>query len=146
MQRLFESSKTVLCVTTAAGAAASTAITSTAVDMQSFDAVRFIVTIGPVVSGAVTSFKLQQSSDDGVADTYGDLLGTSQTIADDADNTHQWVDVFRPEKRYLKMVISRATQNATIGSVIADCYNHDSLPVVQTATGESFIAPAEGTA
>jgi len=146
VQRLFEYAKTVLCVTTAAGAAGTSTITSTAVDTAEFAAVRFLVAIGPVVAGAVTSFKLQQSDDDGVADGYSDLAGTSQTIADDADNTHQYIDVLRPGKRYLKIVFSRATQNATIGSVIAELYDHHTLPVTQTATGETFISPAEGTA
>ncbi|CAB4192401.1 hypothetical protein UFOVP1236_32 [uncultured Caudovirales phage] len=146
MKRPFEHSKTVLCVTTAAGAAGTSAITSTAVDTQTFEGVRFLVMIGPVVAGAVTSIKIQQSDDDGVADGYSDLLGTSQTIADDADNTHIYVDIYRPGKRYLKLVVSRATQNATIGGVIAELYAHDTLPVTQVATGETFISPAEGTA
>lgn len=146
MSRLFEAVKTQLCVTTAAGAAAQTAITSSAVDTKGFGAVRFLVLVGPVVSGAVTSVKVQQSDDDGSSDAYSDLLGTSQTIADDADNTHIYVDILRPGKRYLKLVVTRGTQDATIGGVIAELYQADSLPVTQTATGETFSSPAEGTA
>lgn len=146
MARPYEAIKTQLCVTPADGAAAQTAITSAAVDTKGYSGVRFLVVVGPVVSGAVTSFKLQQSDDDGASDGYSDLLGTSQTIADDADNTHFYSDVYRPGKRYMKIVITRGTQNATIGGVIAELYDADTLPVTQTATGETFIAPAEGTA
>lgn len=146
MERLFESVKTQLVVTTTAGAAGQTAITSSAVDTKGFGAVRFLVLIGAVVTGAVTSIKVQQSDDDAATDAYSDLLSTSQTIADDADNTHIYVDILRPGKRYLKLVVTRGTQDATIGGVIAELYQADSLPVTQTATGETFIAPAEGTA
>lgn len=146
MVRLFEAVKTQLCVTTTAGAAGQTAITSSAVDTKGYGAVRFLVVIGAIVTGAVTSIKVQQSDDDGSSDAYSDLLSTSQTIADDADDTHIYVDILRPQKRYLKLVVTRGTQNATIGGVIAELYEADTLPVTQTASGETFIAPAEGTA
>lgn len=144
--RLFEEVKTQLCVTTTAGAAGQTAITSSAVDSKGFGAVRFLVAIGAVVTGAVTSIKVQQSDDDGSSDDYSDVTGTAQTIADTADDTHITVDILRPGKRYLKLIVSRGTQNATIGAVIAELYQSDTLPVTQTASGETFITPAEGTA
>ena len=146
MARLFEAVKTQLCVTPTAGAAGQTTITSSAVDTTGFDAVRFLVVVGAITTGGVQSFKLQQSDDDGAGDSYGDIVGTSQTIADDADDTHVYSDIFRPQKRYLKVVISRATQNATFGGVIAELYEPRTVPVTQTASGETYISPAEGTA
>jgi hypothetical protein len=146
MARLFEQVKTQLCVTTAAGASAQTAITSSAVDTAGFAGVRFLVLIGPVTAGAVTSIKLQQSDDDAAADAYSDIVGSSQTIADSADNTHIYSDIFHPQKRYLKLVVTRGTQDATIGGVVAELYGASTLPVTQTATGETYIFPAEGTA
>lgn len=146
MGRLYEDVKTQLIVTTAAGAAGQTTITSSAVDTQGYTGVRFLVLIGPVTSGAVTTFKLQQSDDDGSSDAYSDIVGSSQTIADDADNTHKYADISHPQKRYLKLVVSRATQDATIGGVIAELYGASALPVTQTATGEAYDFPAEGTA
>jgi hypothetical protein len=143
---LYEAVKTQLIVTPAAGAAAQTAITSSAVDTKGFGAVRFLTIVGPVVSGAVTSIKLQQSDDDGSSDGYSDIVGSSQTIADDADNTHIYSDILRPQKRYLKLVVTRGTQDATIGGVVAELYHADSLPVTQTASGEAYSSPAEGTA
>jgi hypothetical protein len=146
MGRLYEDVKTQLVVTTAAGASGQTTITSSAVDTTGFLGVRFLIAIGPVTAGAVTTFKLQQSDDDGGSDAYSDIVGSSQTIADSADNTHVYSDIFQPQKRYLKLVVSRATQDATIGAVIAELYGASTLPVTQTATGESYIFPAEGTA
>jgi hypothetical protein len=146
VERLSEAVKTQLCVTTTAGAAGTTAITSSAVDTAGFRAVRFLVVIGAVVTNAVTSIKLQQSDDDGSSDAYSDIVGSSQTIADDADDTHIYSDIYVPQKRYLKLIVSRATQNATIGGVVAELYYSRRRPVTQTATGESYTFPAEGTA
>lgn len=102
--------------------------------------------IGAIVTNGVQSVKVQQSDDDGSSDGYSDILGTSQTIADDADDTHIYIDVAHPQKRYLKVVVTRATQNSTIGAVIAELYGASTVPVTQIATGETFNAPAEGTA
>ncbi len=146
MGRLFEDVKTQLIVTTTAGAAGQTAITSSAVDTLGYDAVRFLILIGAITTAGVQSIKLQQSDDDAATDAYSDILGTSQTIADDADNTHIYSDIFRPQKRYLKLVVTRATQDSTFGGVIAELYNSSKVPVTQTATGETYISPAEGTA
>lgn len=138
-------------VTTLAGAAGTSAITSSAVDMAGYDGCLFIVVVGPVVSGATTSFKLQQSSDNAAADDYSDLADTSQTVADDADNTTFLVDVKRPEKRYLKLVVTRGAQNATIGGVLAIPYGKHSRGAALTAgtaitAAERFNFPLEGTA
>ncbi len=146
MSRLFEAVKTQLCVTPTAGAAGQTAITSSAVDTAGFEAVRFLVLIGGITTAGVQSIKIQQSDDDAATDAYSDLVGSNQAIADDADDTHIYSDIFRPQKRYLKLVITRGTQNSTFGGVIAELYNASKVPVTQTATGETYIAPAEGTA
>lgn len=143
-----ENHKINIAATTAAGAAGQTTITSSAVNMAGFDGVCFVVPIGPITSGAVTSMKLQQSSDDGSSDNYSDVLGTSVTIADDDDNKLKYLDCYRPTKQYLKLVISRATQDATIGSVVAIQYDARTLPVTQgtNVAGEQHKDEAEGTA
>jgi hypothetical protein len=146
MGRLFESVKTQLVVTTTAGAAGQTAITSSAIDTAGYDGLRLLVLIGAITTAGVQSIKLQYSDDDAATDAYSDVLGSSVTIADDADNTHIYIDVYRPLKRYVKAVITRATQDSTFGGVIAELYNASKLPVTQTATGETHIAPIEGTA
>jgi hypothetical protein len=59
------------------------------------------------------------------------------------------VDVYRPVEQYLKLVVDRATQNATVSSIIAIKYNAGSRPTTQGAGvtgGETFNWPAEGTA
>lgn len=149
MQTYFtEDHKISIASTTTAGAAGTSAITSSAIDMAGYDNCCFLVPLGAIVSGAVTSLKLQQSSDDGGSDDYTDVTGTSITIADTDDDKLKYLDVKRPGKRYLKLVISRATQNATVGGIIAIQYGARSRPVTQgtNVAGEQHASEAEGTA
>lgn len=132
-------------------AAGSTAITpSGAIDMANFEGVMFMASFGAITAGAVTSIKIQQSDDDGASDAYSDLEGTSITVADDADDKVFYVDVFKPEKRYVKMIVSRATQNAVLDSILAMQYGPRKLPTIHDSTtvggGEFHASPAEGTA
>lgn len=148
---LTDHAKPCQIVTATAGAAGATDITSTAVDMAGYDGCLFIVPFGAIVSGATTSIKLQQSSDDAADDDYTDLAGTGQTVADTDDNTTFLIDVRRPEKRYLKLIVSRAAQNATVGGVVAIPYGKNSRAgVLSSGTAitaiERFNFPLEGTA
>lgn len=137
--------------TVTAGAAGTSAITSDAVNMTGYDGCLFIVPFGAIVSGAATSLKVQQC--DTTGGSYADLTGTSQTVADTDDDKTFLVDIQQPQEQFLKLVVSRATQNATVGGIYAIPYHKSPrstvLPVAGTnAIGgvERFVAPAEGTA
>lgn len=131
-------------------AAGTSAITPTnGVDTAGFSAATFLVAFGALTAGAVTSFKIQQSDDDGSADDYDDLEGTGQTVADDDDNKVFVVTIRRPQKRYLKCIVSRGTANAVLDGIIAILHDGTSMPVTQDATvggAEVHMGPAEGTA
>lgn len=141
-----EDHKFVLASTTTAGAAAATSITSDAVDTAGFETCTFVVPIGTIVAGAVTSMKVTQCDTSG--GSYADLTGTSITIADDDDNKLRYVEVYRPREQYLKLVVSRATQNATIGGIVAILSGATNRTVTQgtNVAGEQHISPVEGTA
>lgn len=130
--------------------AGTSAQTSSAIDTQGFDGVKIYSAFGAITSGAATSVKIQQSSDDASADAYADLLGTSVTVADDDDNQVVVHDIYRPRERYLKVVISRATQNAVIDGIIAVLYGAIKQPTTDDTTTvvsrETHVSPAEGTA
>lgn len=132
-----------------ATAAGTTAINSSAVDMSGYDGCMFLTTVGAIVSGGVQSIKVQQDTASGMG-TAADLAGTGITVADDDDNQVFWLDVKRPRERYLRCVVSRATQNSTWGEIYAIQYRGRSFPVsnnvTDTITGEKHEAPAEGTA
>lgn len=131
-------------------AAGTTAQTSSAIDTQGFEGVKIYTAFGAITGSAVTSVKIQQSSDDGSADAYADLAGTSISVADDDDNQVVVHDIYRPRERYLKVVVSRATQNAVIDGVIAVLYGPADSPTTNDASTvvarETHVSPAEGTA
>ena len=121
--------------------------TSSSIDMQGYDGVEFFSAFGTIVSGAETSVKIATSTDDS---SFSDLLGTSITVADDDDDGVTVHDIDRPLERYLRVVIPRATQNATIDGVIAIQYksrkgatSDDSSTVIAR---EIHASPARGTA
>jgi hypothetical protein len=132
-------------------AAGVTTVTSSAVDMRGYETCLFLVPFGAIVTGAATSIKVQQSSDDGSTDTYDDLTGTSVTVADDQDNKIAYVEVTRPLKRYIKCIVSRATQNSTVDAIVAILGGPKAIPVTHDSTtvmaaSETWTSPAEGTA
>ena len=143
---LTEKCKISIASTTTAGAAGTSAITSSAVDMAGFDGCTFVIPLGTIVAGAATSVKIQQCDTSG--GSYADLTGTNITIADDDDDGLRYVDVLRPREQFLKCVVSRATQNATIGGIVAIQYRARLAPVTHGSgvEGEQHRWAAEGTA
>ena len=129
-------------------AAGLTAVTSEVIDTGGYEGVRLMVGFGAIVAGAVTSVKVQQCDTSG--GTYADLLGSSITVADTDDNKVAVIDICRPQERYLKVVTSRATQNATVDFMTAELYGtRKQATTDDTATvisREIHVSPAEGTA
>lgn len=133
-------------ITVANGAAGTSAINGATLDMANFDGVLMEVMFGPIVAGAVTTIKAQQGD---LADgsDMSDLLGSSQTIADDDDNKTFYIDLKKPEKRYVRLVVPRATQNATLAALYNQ-YGARKMPTTHgsNVSGETHVSPIEGTA
>jgi hypothetical protein len=128
-------------------AAGATAVNSDIIDMAGYEGVRFILAMGAITAGAATSAKVQQNtanSGTGMADLEGSL----QTIADDDDNQIFVFDVYRPRERYLRLAISRATQNSAVDGLVVEYYGGRKQPPTEpaTTTTEKHSSPAEGTA
>lgn len=107
----------VNAITITAGAAAATSINGAALDLGTYgaDRVMVVVKVGPIVTNAVTSMKVQ--CDDNASFTNNtDIAGSSITIADSKDDTYFVCDVINPPDRYIRVVVSRATQNATVSA------------------------------
>ncbi len=131
-------------------AAGTTDQNSSSVNMAGFEEVTFIAAFGVITGSAVTSIRVQTSSDDGSSDSWTDILGSDITVADDDDNQIVAVTIRKPLEQYLRCTVKRATQNAVIDGVIAiqsgagtRATTHDSSSVVGT---EIHVSPAEGTA
>jgi hypothetical protein len=115
--------------------------------MQGYDGVLVLVRMGAITSGAATSVKMQQDTDS-AGGTMADLTGTSQTIADDDDDQHFVIDLFRPSERYVRVYVSRATQDSVVASGTYIQYKARTA-VSSQGSGvnlEAFVSPVEGTA
>lgn len=131
-------------------AAGTSLQTGSVIDMQSWDAVTFVVAFGTITSGAATSIKVQQGAAADGSD-MADLAGTLLSIADTDDNKLALIEVYRPQKRYVRVAVVRGTQNAVIDGAFAiqrGCrikpVTHDTTTVVTPEL--PFNSPAEGTA
>lgn len=133
-----------------AQAAGTSDLTSSAIDTAGWDGVKIYTAFGTITAGAVTSVKLQQSSDDGVADAYADLVGSSVPVADSRSNDVVVHDIYRPKERYIKAVIDRGTQNAVVDGVWAVLYTNRKQPTTDDSATvvarKVLISPSEGTA
>lgn len=134
-------------ITPTAGAAGTSAITGSTIDSANAQGVAFVLRMGAIVAGAVTSLKVQHS-DTTTSGDFVDVAGTAQTIADSAGGNIFVSDIQKPAKRYLRLVVSRATQNATVASAEALVYGLRSVPFSQPSgtAVEIFGTPASGTA
>ena len=131
-------------------AAGTTTVNSGEIDMQNYESCVITFAFGAITAGAVTSVKAQQSSDDAVGDAYADLTGTSITVADDDDNKIVELEIVNPRERYVRGVISRATQNAVVDGIFVQRFGAKKLPAVDDSAtvvaSETHVSPAEGTA
>jgi len=130
-------------------AAGTSTQTSSAIDMQGYDRATVLLIIGTITSGAALSIKLQQSDDDGSTDAYDDLAGSSVSIADTNSNKIVPYDIVRPLKRYVKVVVTRSTQNVVIDGMVVIKQGAMKKPIVQGSTvAASAISTGaeEGTA
>jgi hypothetical protein len=136
--------------------------TSSVIDMLGFDSVCIAIHTAAVAAGAVVDYRLQEAnaaSANGTLTSGADLLGSSQTVADDSDNTVKFIDIVKPLKRFLQLVVNNDAANATAQSAIAYLYNsHSTVPVTHgtgtatvsggsaAAVGEMHVSPLAGTA
>ena len=124
-------------------------INSASVDMGAdggWDGVFFFFSPASVVAGAATAMHIEQSADDS---SFADLTGTGITIEDDDDAETFGVDVYQPGDRYLRMVVTRATQASVLGEMYALRYRGKEGVITQSVTDEitveAHVSPAEGT-
>lgn len=126
-------------------AAGTTAVTSDAIDMAGYEGAIVLGAFGTAAANNVC--KLQQSSDNGVADDYSDLEGS--LTAPGASDEDFAISVVRPTKRYLKAVAARGT-STTLENMWAILFGPKAKPVTNaisgTITTKTLVSPEEGTA
>lgn len=127
-----------------AGAAGTTAINGATVDLSGVEEVMVIVPFGAIVSGAVTSIRWQEGS---TTSPTTDVAGTNITVLDTEDDTVKVLRIIKPRSRYGRVVVSRGTQNATVGAILYILTGLRTLPSTDGAgvLGEVHVSPAAGT-
>lgn len=134
-------------VVEAAAGAAQTALDSDILDMSGYEGVLFIAMLGDITSGSVLTLAAQQNtanSTSGMATLSGSATFTAG--ASDADSKVLALDVYRPRERYVRAYLTRTTQDAIIGGVIAIQYGATKKPVTQHASvidSDTLVEPAE---
>ena len=143
---MFADVRKVQAVTITAGAAGTSDINGTTLDMANFEEVLVVVQFGAIVSGAASLIKWQEGDASDLSDA-ADVAGTAQTVADTADDTVFYINVINPRSRYGRVVIDRGTQNATCAAMYY-LKGARTRPATDGAgvAGETHVSPAEGTA
>lgn len=149
MRQLTNAVKTILCKNSVV--AGATDITdATVVDTAGYDGVRFIFGFGVITAGAATSTGVASKATNAPTPGTDDLAGSKITVVDTDDNTVVITDIERPQLRYMRPFVKRATQNAVVDFILCELYNHSGkIPVTQDATvshTEFWSSPAVGTA
>lgn len=114
-----------------AQAAGATPVNSSLVDTQGYDGVCFVGAIGALTATQVTNMKAQHGDAAGGGDQADITSGATAAMADGDSNKLLVVDVRRPSKRYVRVVVGRATANAVIDGVNAILYRSAKVPITQ---------------
>jgi hypothetical protein len=134
---------TLLAVEALKADANNETLTGAGVDMQGFEGVAFILVAG-LGEVASWSIKTQQDSDAAFG-TAVDLEGTATTVATAvATNAIGVLDIYQPQERYVRPIVTVPNIAAVPGVVISIRYGARVMP--QTNTGEFHQSPDEGTA
>lgn len=113
-------------------------------DMQGFDTVAYLAEFNAIVAGAAVTFKVQESNDMGVTDPAADIPGATIALTSAASGKIVGLEVWRPQKRYVRPVVLRTVQNAALDSIAALQSQAKKLPVLQPTDtyATSIVAPA----
>jgi hypothetical protein len=115
-------------------AAGTTAVNSTHVDMTGFDAVMFLADLAAVVDGCILSLQAQDGALANDSDQANITNAVTPTFtAATSSNTAMILDVVEPQKQFVRVVLNRTTQNATVNSIWAVQYRTKVKPTVQPA-------------
>lgn len=116
-------------------------------DMKGYDGVLVVVHFATIATSAVTTIKMQQGEESDLSDA-ADLEGTGQSVADDDDNEHYYIDLYQPTDRYVRLVVDKNAVNNSAESATYIQYRGTYNPTTHATgvTGEFHLTPAEGTA
>jgi hypothetical protein len=121
----------------------TSAVESAIVDMDGWDGVIFFTSYA--TAAADNAIHAEQGAASDLSDA-ADLEGSEVDVG--ASDEDQFVDILRPQERYLRCVALRGT-SSVLGEIWAIQYRGAHLPQDNTTTGtiegKQLVSPAEGT-
>ncbi len=138
------SERTKLIKLTGHTTASTTTVVSASVDMAGYDGVQFFTSFG--TANATNQIKAAEST--ATSSGFGDLLGT--LVAVGASDEDQFIDIRKPNDRYVRIEAIRSGASSTLESIWALQYGARDVAVDNTTagtlTGEQHVTPSTGTA
>lgn len=123
--------------------AGTTSVNGSTIDMQGYEGVLFIAHFG--TAAANNTIHAEQGTASNLSDA-ADLASTSVGVG--SSDEIVWLDLYRPEERYVRCVADRGT-SSTLSWGVALQYGPTEMPVDNTTAGtihgELHVSPAEGT-
>lgn len=123
------------------GVAAATDLEGATLDMAGYDGVLVSVVMGAITANAVTGIVMQQSDNSDMSSPET-LEAPAHTVADDDDNQMFVLDLFKPTKRYVRVHVDRATQNAVVSGATYTQYGGRTYPITSTVADTVTVASA----
>jgi len=117
-------------------------------DMQGFEGVMFVASMGDVSNTSVITLQVQQNTSNSASGmaTLDDATTSFTADASTADDKLLIVDCVKPLKRYVRCQLITATANGEIDSVIAIRYGAHAKPITQgsdVVASDIGVSPAE---
>jgi hypothetical protein len=130
----------------AALAAGSTVHNYEAVDMSGYDGAMFIVTVSTFTTASVTNAHAEMSATSSFA-SASDIAGSAVNFlsTEYSADVSGVIDIYRPEQRWVRLVLDRATANASIASPIILQYNANKLPATYSTVRVADVVILAGT-
>lgn len=120
--------------------AGTTDVNTTVLDMEGFDCVYWEALFGTLTATQVTSIKAQQGDLSDGSDATDITGATAGPLADGDSNKVLVLEVIRPRKRFVRLVVDRGTANAVIDGVMGCQYHCVKQPQADDTTIASKVS------
>lgn len=131
MDSFLKDFKTIMA--SAAVAAGTGQANSSIVDAAGYDRVAFVIHLGVVTDASLINVAIQDSADN-AATNMTNVGATANLNAATSSNTNILVEAMNVQKRYVRCIVNRATQNAAISSITCLLGGTKSKPVTADTT------------
>lgn len=111
-------------------------LSSTEIDMLGYDSLMVIGCIGAIAANGSVSMQLKNSATSGSygSGTVDNIGSAAANNADTDDNKLLVLETYKPPRRYVKVITTRATGNVTPLALVAILFNAKDVPVTQSTS------------